>query len=157
MFELQISILFRKLIENILENAGVQNVLINKTAKIHQLPTIEQCETHLRRTYPTVYYAFLKAMGRYKEVMRLYDGSPSSENMTWYIQGELALEFDRLRAEGKLKQNNGTTKVDIEEVTYDYSGELNQQGLPHGFGICKSRLQRWEGTFVDGKLEGVCM
>ena len=62
-----------------------------------QLPS--EKEELLRNVCPSVYLVYLRSLGRIEEADELYDGTPTSENFTWYTHAELLPTLRKLRSE----------------------------------------------------------
>ena len=111
-YELQLSAQFRREVACHLEQMELEG-LANELAGCK---TVDEKESRLRHVYPITYVAFLKSLGRTEELNKLYDGTITPQNYTWYIHGELLPKLDTLRAGGRLskckKQNNLLT-IDV--------------------------------------------
>ena len=101
--------------------------------------------------------AYMKAMGRITEMFETKD---DYRTYTAYIFGSLLPELARMRGKGELQKS---VKKKMEYVhqgkSYqgDYEGEVNELGLAHGVGVLDLENVQMKATFVNGKVEGVCV
>ena len=78
----------------------------------------------------------------------------SHENYTLYIHHHILPFLAAKRSDGELK--TGCSTIELDSTLYDYEGELDEQGGITGHGIAYLDGEKaYEGTFVDGKPEGV--
>ena len=98
LYELQLSAKFRTEAACFLSQTELEDL----PKQLGACKTEEEKETCLRHVYPTTYVALLRSIGRTKELDRLYDGTITPDNYTWYIHAELLPKLNKLRSEGRL-------------------------------------------------------
>ena len=66
--------------------------------------TVKEKVRLLRYVYPTTYVVFLRTTGQEGEFKRLYDGTITPYNYTWFIHAEIIPKLIKLRQTGKLRR-----------------------------------------------------
>ena len=71
----------------------------NYLACVYAGETFSEKEEMLRFNFPTIFFAYMKSLGREKE---LYDGTITPYKYTWYLHGVIFPMLNKKREERKL-------------------------------------------------------
>ena len=141
-------------------SASVQDVLFSMELTEDASVSDEVMENliRLKETKPVEYVTELKVLGRHQE--RKNFCMETVYFYTIYCIDYLEHSLQDMRISGKLKKGRKTIhrkKDQYDDSVWQYMGELNAEGLAHGFGTatCKALNEKYTGTFVDDVWEGI--
>ena len=76
------------------------------------------------------------------------------KTMHMYILGWWLPHLDRLRQQGKL--HTGKKQIKVDGIDAEYEGELDEAENCLGHGTAITRYGKYEGTWLNDQLNGVC-
>ena len=85
-YEFTVSLLFRAEVAPLAEEIKYVNT---SALFLTKLKTVDEKESLLRYSYPTIYIYFLHSMDRKDELADLLTDQPTPETYTWHIHSEL--------------------------------------------------------------------